>query len=169
LQKRIFYNTLSEEGLKDAWEGNREDIYRSNLVDFQKHPLFGNGFGHQMHFDAEDSNAEGKDESKVDNSFMNLLIKTGSVGLIIFLFIVLNIYFTMKKTLNCIEDKEDWIYLRAMLFVFPFFVLISLNISILYGYPEVIIFSLFFAKASMMYESITKKAEHSEKLAATCT
>jgi len=160
LYKRIFHGTLSEEGVKDVWEGNRELIYRSNLSDFQKHPIFGNGFGYQMYFDTSDPKKEDKSVSKVDNSFVNVLIKTGLAGLIIFIVILYNMYLTIKKTLNFIEDSEDWIYLKAMLFVSPFFVLISLNISILYGYPEVIIFSLFFAKTSMMRQLTLDNLEH---------
>lgn len=158
LYQRLSYSTLSEEGIKDTWEGNREVIYKSNLADFQKRPIFGNGFGHQMYFDFSSYGIGKEDTSQPgsDNSFINVLVQTGLVGFIIFTLILCKVYFTMKKTLIVTKDCEEWIYLKSMLFVFPFFVLISLNISILYGYPEVIIFSLFFSKAALLSNEVAR-------------
>jgi len=85
-----------------------------------------------------------------DNSFVWVAIKTGVVGLVLFMIFIYKVYFCMKRCLSNMEFSEEWLYLKSMVFVFPFFVLYSLNSSILYGYPEVMIFSLFFAKAALL-------------------
>lgn len=151
LGQRLFESTLSGEGIRDSYEGNREVIYKSNLKDFLSHPIIGNGFGHQLYFDFSSyGKVEDREQSSSDNSFVNVVLKTGLIGLSFFLFILLKIYSEMKHKLAVMVLSEEWIYLKAMLFVFPFFALIALNISIFYGYPEVMIFSLFFAKAALM-------------------
>jgi len=156
LGQRLFQSTLSEQGIRGTWEGKREAIYKSNLRDFQKHPIFGNGFGHQLYFDFTSYGIvkEDKEQSGTDNSFMNVLLKTGLAGFILFCLILYKMFSVMKNRLAVMEFSEEWIYLKAMVFAFPFFVLISLNISILYGYPEVMIFSLFFAKAALIRADI---------------
>lgn len=151
LYRRLFFGILSKEGIKAAWEGNREVIYKSNLRDFRKRPILGNGFGHQFYYDFTDyGKKEDKAMSGTDNSFMNVLVKTGLVGLIFFVIALYKMGHTIRKTLARMEFSEEWLCLKAMVFVFPFLILISLNVSILYGYPEVMIFSLFFVKAALL-------------------
>lgn len=155
LHTRLFVSTLSEEGVKSTWEGNRSVIYESNLNDFRQKPILGHGFGKQFYFAfAEYGEKEDKEISGCDNSFMTVLVKTGLAGLIFFIVAIYKMYSIMKTATSRINFSEEWLYLKSMIFVFPFYILISLNINILYGYPEVMIFSLFFAKAALLSNEV---------------
>jgi len=152
LPVKIYTQRLSKERIVGAWKGVREVIYKSNVQDFKKHPVFGNGFGHEMYFDFTNY---GRDKDRIstssDNCYMTVLVKTGIAGLLLFLFAIYMIYKTMREALKNTEGSEDWIYLRAMVFAFPFFVITALNIAIFYPFPEAVIFSLFFAKSELIY------------------
>jgi O-antigen ligase len=152
LAERFFEGTISSDGMKATWEGNREIIYTNCLSDFKKHPIMGNGFAHEVYFDSSSyrEGAEDRSSAYIDNSFLEILVKTGLAGLAFFIMAIYQMYSVMRKALVRMEFSEELPYLKTMVLVFPFFILMSLNISILYGYPEVMIFSLFFAKVSLM-------------------
>lgn len=152
LPVKQFTNRLSKEGIVGAWKGVREVIYKSNIRDFKKHPVFGNGFGHEMYFDFTNyGRPRDRISTSSDNSFMTVLVKTGIIGLVLFIFAIYKIYRTMGKSLERIEDSDEWLYLKAMVFAFPFFIITALNIAILFSYPEVIIFSLFLSKSDQVH------------------
>jgi O-antigen ligase len=152
LTERFFEGTISSDGMKATWEVNREIIYTNCLSDFKKHPIMGNGFAHEVYFDSSSyrEGLEDRSSAYIDNSFLEILVKTGLAGLAFFIMAIYQMYSVMRKALVRMEFSEEWLYLKTMVLAFPFFVLMAFNISTLYGYPEVMIFSLFFAKVSLM-------------------
>ena len=152
LPVKQFTSRLSRESLGTIWRCNREVIYKSNVRDFKKRPVFGNGFGHEMYFDFSNycKNPDRASTSS-DNSYMNVLVKTGIAGLVCFAIALFLIYSRMRKALSQTKPVEEWLYLQSMVFAFPFFLLMGLNIAILFSYPEVIIFSLFLSKSDQVH------------------
>jgi len=144
LENRLLKDTLSTEGAELAML-SRSLQYEAAYQNFVASPIFGHGFGHILNFvNVWDPDIFTR-SSGMDNSYINIVHKFGIVGLVMFVFFLYKIFFTIKRGMKSVK-KKDLLYLLAFFNSFPLFCLISLNIDVFYTYPEVIITSLFSAK-----------------------
>jgi len=144
IDKRFYEETISLDGAVSTMFV-RSYIYGSAYNDFLERPILGHGFGHIMSFVNFSDPKNITEQSGMDNSFINITHKFGIVGLIIFLSFLFKILYSLKHKLQRVMT-EDAFYIKAFYIAFPFICLASLNIDILYNYPEVIIISTFTSK-----------------------
>jgi hypothetical protein len=144
LKERVVKDIFSEEGVRATWEGTREEIYLSSYRDFMRSPVLGRGFGHQFEFEFIDKIDKFKSQSGVDNSWLNVLVKCGAIGTLVFTYFIYKLFSILKKSLT-VANAEDSFYLRAFYLSFPFLFLMSFNLSIFYNYAEVVILSMIYS------------------------
>lgn len=149
IQRRFFEETASQEGINRAMLG-RDYIYASAYQEIWKRPILGHGFGHELAFIRLFSSIEGNStwhaQTTIDSSPINVVLKFGLVGLVISFLFLFRLYDLIRRNLRFV-NSEDILYVYSFYSAFPFLCLISLNIDVLYSYPEVIVFSLFFCKS----------------------
>lgn len=149
MQNRLFEDTLSITGMNSALESGRTVIAAASMEEFFKHPIIGSGFGYRYLVPLSTVRQGWEDISvgSVDNAYLDVAVRTGIAGLTAFLSALLLIFRVMRAKLKVIPFSEEWVYLRAMVYVFPIFLMMTANMSIVVNYPELMLFGVFFAKA----------------------
>ena len=161
LEQRLFSGVFSSEFAEMAIMG-RSLIYESAYNDFLASPIWGHGFGHTIVFFDFWNTGNFIENSVMDNSYINIIHKFGLVGLTIFILFLMKIFFTGQNKCQLIRSEDD-LYIRGFRYAFPFICIASLNIDILYSYPEVIILSLFLSKVVFCHANtfnIARRAYH---------
>jgi len=147
IQKRLVENTLTSDGVNDSLKG-REGIYDAMINDFMNKPVLGNGFGHHMKFNLPNlkNDLVGDMHSISDNSYFNVLVKTGIVGLFLFCIAIISYLKILKKCKDVTDNIFNKIYYEAFYLSSLTYMLMATNLAIYYGYPEAIIFSFLLFK-----------------------
>ena len=152
LSNRFFITTVGEKAVESVWKNNRDRIFSSAFSTFIEYPLLGTGAGYTYSWKVPVSGYHEKliDKriTRTDVSLLNILVRSGIIGFSVSLYFILIVWKELKRFIiynNNILSKEI-LFIRGLYFYFPFLLLASMNIPILFGYAAPVIFSLLFAK-----------------------
>lgn len=126
--------------LEGAYEGNRDVLYQHSVETAERYPVLGRGLGTTF------QSAGGRTISMQDVSILNHLDKSGMTGVLLFVLLHAFLYWRMRgavRTFRRVMGRGPEYEIRRM-FVryYPFLLLTSLNIDILYKDPFVAVHAI---------------------------
>lgn len=152
LSDRLYTETIGEKVVESVWENNRDRIFKSAFNAFLEYPILGTGAGYTYSWKVPEIGHQDKLIDKritnTDTSLLNILVINGIIGFCISIYFVIVVFVELRKFVLYNESKSDTevLIVKGLYYYFPFLLLASMNIAILFGYPAPVIFSLLFAK-----------------------
>ncbi|MBU0713401.1 O-antigen ligase family protein, partial [bacterium] len=162
LERRFYENTIGKAALGSVWKNNRDRIYNSAFIAFLDHPLLGNGAGYTYSWKVIKmwtvDELIDKNSTSIDISPLDILVKNGIIGAIIFWYFLYVVWIEIIKYEQNSKILEiDLLIIKGLKFYFPFMVLMSFNLSILFGYPAAITLSIIFSKIFLINEEYARE------------
>jgi len=152
LTKRLIENTMTDKLITTSWDNNRDRIFKSAFETFLEYPILGTGAGYTYSWKIP---TPGKHEiliskkiSRTDTSIINVMVRSGTIGLLISIYFIIVVWLELKKLVlkKKYDIIEEFHIVEGLYFFFPFLLLMSLNLPILFGYADTVILSILFAK-----------------------
>ena len=156
LSKRFIEKTIGGKAIDSVWKDNRDRIFKSAFETFLEYPILGTGAGYTYYWKiptpGNHESLISKKISRTDTSIINVMVRSGIIGLLISIYFIIVVWLELKKfVLNKKYDIiEEFHIVEGLYYYFPFLLLMSLNFPIFFGYADTVILSILFAKVSII-------------------